>query len=186
VSFDIYVYFKKPKNFSKEQCESYFKDFGISIQIHPDYDIENAFGFLPFCIKADFISDSLKNNDYLSGFELYSEQYFYNKELKNIQSEGIKKAFFKRKYIANNSIDNILKKCDNYFTISLGSQDSFEPLLACLFSLYISKYFNGVVFYCQSGEYISDFENDIKGIITDLKSDFISGNLKTHIFEKWL
>ena len=201
MSFDINVYVNDIKNISRADCEKYMQQFGIMAEIHPESNFTTDSGFLPF--KVEFSShDFIKNKTFLSGFEMFSDAYDYAQNLSSIKEILLKKSsgifgLFKKKantpasnserYIINPNIDSLLKDCKYIITMHLQSDNSFEPILALAFALYLAENCNGVIVYSHSDEYFdSNNKHEVFDQINEFFSELTPENLVCTPFEKWL
>ena len=200
MSMDIDVFVDDIRNASKTDCESYMQQFGIMAQIHPESNFETDSGFLP--MKVEFPSVGfLKGKTFLSGFECASSAYDYECEIRVIKEALSKKSgglfgFFKKKadvtadepeiYIKSRDTDALLKQCRHTVTLYLGSGDSFEPILALAFALYLVENCNGVMCYSFSDEcFDSSNKREVSDQIGEFFDELTPENLVCHPFEKW-
>ena len=164
----IIAYIKNFGEISKENCEKYLLQFGIKAQIHPEIDFETDSGFMPFKVEFPAI-DALKDGVFLSGFEIYTDVYKYQKKMF-------------QKFIVNPEIDDVLKSCG--YSISLVYHDCAEGVMALAFASYLAESGNGIVHEVESGEYY--YQEIRRRVYEDIKDffDILEPDVLTP-FEGW-
>ncbi len=103
-SFDLNVKIPKPNSDFLELWKAEMERIGLEVEFHPNFDINNQTGFLPFKIIVTDSSFTTKygKGEWLTGFELYisdfdKEDYFSFHEPEDLESipENIKKIYDK-------------------------------------------------------------------------------------------
>ena len=201
--FEVNVYTRDIKNISKSDCEKYFSKFGIIAELHPETNFETDSGFVPFKVEFPHI-EFLKDKTFLSGFEFYSDSYDYSEDLKQIKDlisvqnkpRGLSGLFKKKAtiempcvetFVFDSETDEFLKQCKYIMTLSVGSEDSFEFILAFAFASYVVEMYNGIIYDTYSGK--SHCKNNLQAITDEIK-EYYDGltprTLMSHTFEGWV
>jgi hypothetical protein len=200
---DVNVYVRDIKSISKSDCEKYLSKFGIIAELHPETNFETDSGFVPFKVEFPHI-EFLKDKTFLSGFEFYSDSYDYSEDLKQIKDlisnsskpRGLSGLFKKKAtiempsvetFVFDSETDELLKQCKYIMTLSVGSEDSFEPVLAFAFVSYVAEMCGGVVYDTFWGT--SHYKDNLQTITDEIKEHFdelTPKNLISHTFEGWV
>jgi len=179
MSWDFEVLKTNLACFRTESFEAFCKAKGYTISMHPDTNLKEDSGFMPFRIAGDFLSE-LNGNGYISGFELYSEP---SKTAVGSSSKGLLKGVFGKKSqpVAANS------EADKHDLVLICG-DQLEIFLAHLFGSYFLESQGCLCYDPQDDiEYVtqSQIEKTIMEIHNEIKLQFSSGKLELHIFQSW-
>jgi hypothetical protein len=200
---DVNVYVRDIKSISKSDCEKYLSKFGIIAELHPETNFETDSGVVPFKVEFPHI-EFLKDKTFLSGFEFYSDSYDYSEDLKQIKDlistsskpRGLLGLFKKKTntedvktevFVFDRETDELLKQCKYIMTLSVGSEDSFEFILAFVFASYVAEMCGGVVYDTFWGT--SHYKDNLQTITDEIK-EYYDGltprTLMSHTFEGWV
>lgn len=184
-SFDLNVYIPKPDSNFEEKWIAEFKKYGLEVEIHPGFDINNQQGFLPFKLIVQKNNKYVKSKHYhnkviLTGYELDVSKfdsedyfsYFEEDELKKLSQE------YKDK----------LKKCElNLFFSVNPSQNTSEYRIAWFTAATLTKLYNGVLSDPQQGvDYIGQEAINKAIELSDKFENSIPDNQwKLYDFKKW-
>jgi hypothetical protein len=90
-------------------------------------------------------------------------------------------------FVFDSETDELLKQCKYIMTLSVGSEDSFEFILAFAFASYVVEMHNGIIYDTYSGK--SRCKNNLQTITDEIK-EYYDGltpkNLISHTFEGWV
>jgi hypothetical protein len=153
MSLDINVYCKELSDDLIPKIIQRLNDYEMSVDIHPEFSFTTQTGFLSFKFRlTNSPLEALRNNQLISGFELYTNDFELQKEQENLKSKPrfIDKILGKKQpdvFYASPEIDNRLQECQKIITFNWGFADSFELRFASLFSAILTELTNGVCSY---------------------------------------
>ena len=184
-SFDLNVYIPKLGEDFKEKWITELKKYGLDVEIHPDFDINNQTGFLPFKLVISKNSKYIKSKMYngktiLTGFELdistfNSEEYF---------------SYFDKGDLDKLSQDykDKIKKCelDFFFTVK-PVQNTSEYRMAWFTAATLVTLYDGILSDPQKGVEYQGQEAINKAIelSNQFENSIPDNKWKLHDFEKW-
>lgn len=187
MSMEYYIYLKRADAFSARAFEQYGSSLGLHIELYPSFCLLENVGFLPIRLMDERFAADGSNDDFLSGFELYSSEYHHVSRTQK-KATGFLSKWFKTKPARETPFDSAVKDAAWLIGLRCGSADSFEVLLAYVFGAYLVKYCGGVFDDPQTGQFYADhshLENEVTAIIAELQKLKNTGELLTHEFEKW-
>ena len=187
MSIDYSVYLKRAEDFSARSFEEYCGSLGLTVKLHPEFNMSEDSGFLPFRLIDERFAAEGENHDFKSGFEIYSSEYRHI--IRPLEKKtGFFKKLFKAKTIEETPFDKAVKDASLLISLVCGYYDSFEVLLAYVFGAYLVAHCGGVFYDPQSDRLYDrreDLENEIAEIISELQEMKSQGELLTHKFDEW-
>ena len=178
------VYSKQREKFSLQKFEDYCRSLNLDITLDSDFELETwEGGFLPVRFSDARFADQDGNCEFSTGFEVYYEHF----EPKASGAVGFFKKLFRKKAQHDDPFSEAAEKgytC--MISLVCGAMDSFEVLMALVFSGYFVKMYGGAFedpqseWQCQS---FSELEAEIDVIIGELLSQKESGELLTHTLQ---
>ena len=193
MSLEINVYAEKLSDELIPKIVKRLNEFDMDIEIHPNFSFETQVGFLPF--KFSFKNphlEILKNKKLISGFEIYIDNYDFEKEKKSLNPKlnFFEKILKKKKVeieIAKPEIENRLRNCKKVINFNWSSNDTIEMRFAVLTSSIITELTDGVCHFPSS-----DFWYENKNIVVEAfkqikehESEITENRIRYHEFEKW-
>ena len=179
MSWDFNVLATNLDDFEKSSFEEFCNAKGYTISIHPNTNLKENSGFLPFKIAGDFLP-GCSGQDFLTGFEFYSNPVIAEQPPKSL----FKRLFNKKPQPAVTAIN--VDKHD--LALICSGSDLLEIFMAHWFGLYFAETQGCKCYDPQDAiEYKEpkQIEKTINDIIGELKARLSKGTLKLHIFEKW-
>jgi len=191
MSWDFVVRETNLDDFAIASLEEFCKTKGYTISIHPNTNLIEDSGFLPFKITGDFLS-GLDSKDLLSGFEFYSELAGPVTEQQSIksQSKGLLKGLFRKNQPPVDSTTPVsaTPNEERYNLTLVCGGDLLEIFTAQLFSLYFSE-LQGCECYDPQDDIkyqtSDELEKALNDIVVELKLQLSKGTLRIHYFESW-
>lgn len=182
---DYTVYLSHGDCFAAKSFEEYCAALGLHTELHPDFSLQNASGFVPVRLQDIRLADRDGNSDFLSGFECYVSEYSY------APPDCPRKRFFhmlqRKKEKQENPFEKAIQACTLQVDIScLG--DPVEVLLAYLMGAYFAKYCGGVFDDPQTGQFFTEhaqLEAEVSEMLEELIRQRNTGTLVTHPFSHW-
>ncbi|WP_338841265.1 hypothetical protein [Flavobacterium ginsenosidimutans] len=160
-------------------------DFDMKVEIHPDFSFQTQTGFLPFKFTLENSKfDILKDKELLSGFELYIDDYDFQKEKKHLQS---KKNLFQKIFNKQTETEKRLSKCTKVLNFNWHLDITFELRFVLLTSAIITEITNGVR-HDPATDYWYENKNIVKEAFEDVEKFELSvshDRLRFHEFEGW-
>ena len=187
MSTDYYIHLKQLSTFSTTSFEEYCNSLGLCVAVHPSFNIFEHSGYVPMRFVDERFSNAGGPSDFLSGFELFLDEY--NHEIQPKKPKGFFQKLFLPKAKKDNPFDITVKDFQTVIVLNCSSSDSFEILLAHVFGAYFVKCFGGVFDDPQSGQFYDDskhLEAEIATIVEELSQQATAGELLTHTFDGWL
>lgn len=194
MSLDIIVYARQVNDDLIPKIVKRLNEFDMICEIHPEFSFNTQDGFLPFKFKLTNPQfEILKDKWLLSGFEIYIDEFDFQKELINVQP----KVSFWNKLINNKAaqkplvsdiIDARLKDCNKSITFVWHGVESFDQRFVTLTSAILTELVNGVCTYPADDIW---YENDgfVESTWAEIKdyenTSLNEKNLKFIEFEKW-
>jgi len=191
MSWDFVVRETNLDDFAIASLEEFCKTEGYTVSIHPNTNLIEDSGFLPFKTTGDFLS-GLDSKDLLSGFEFYSELADPATEQQSIkpQSKGLLKGLFRKNQPPVDSTTPVsaTPNEEKYNLTLVCGGDLLEIFIAHLFSLYFSK-LQGCECYDPQDDIkyqtSDELEKALNDIVVELKIQLSKGTLRIHYFESW-
>ena len=151
MSMDLFVYTKNLSSDLIPTLAKRFADYGMTVDFHPDFQFDEEIdkGFLPikFNISNSYITSSNHSDqDPVSGFELYFDDYNYQQEVEELSDAD-------EKYVASQELDNKLKTCNKTVSISFKAGDESEFTLSAFFATFLTELTDGIMYDPQTGKY---------------------------------
>lgn len=164
----------------------------MDCEVHPEFSFKSRSGFLPFKIKIhENTHESLKNKDYLTGFEYYLDS-FDLEESSEYQEQSFFEKLLKKPKIKlpfhSEEIDQRLKDKKYVVTFNFGISDTFELRMASLASATLAKISGGVCCYADDDLWY-DNETVIDQLLRDVseyEKSLKEREFRIHAFEEWL
>ena len=167
---------------------------GMYCEIHPEFSFATHSGFLPFKLRLeDSAHQQLNGVDWLTGFELYVEEFSLEKEIESLSPKPglLQKLLGKRPAqidFASPEIDQKLKLCKKRLRFTWGSADTFELRMASVSAATIAEITSGVCTYPADNIWY-DTESVVENAIKEAKeyeNSLKPKEIKLHKFEEWL
>ena len=184
---DYYVYLKQANAFSSRSFVQYCSALGFRIDLHPSFDLLEDAGFSPIHLVDERFAGAGGSCDFLSGFELFSSEYYYVSQPQQ-KAPGFLKKLRKAKPVQETPFDSAIKDATWQITLGCSGADSFEVLLAYIFGAYLVKCCGGVFDDPQTGQFYDDsghLEGEIQAITSELLEQAEGGELLVHRFNGW-
>ena len=168
MSKDYNVFLKNADAIKSADFDFYAYSLGLQLRISPKVEDSSSFGFLQFNLRPEFLGIDRPYDSLLSGFELYRSAY---------DARGYDEEF-----------NAIVRGTTASFLICISSMDSFEELIALVFSAYLCKYCGGILYDPQTDRIYSDLA-EIEQKIEEEKRSLMCissvSNLRMHNFKGW-
>lgn len=167
-------------------------EFEMDCEVHPEFSFENHSGFLPFkfhLTRPPF--PILKDKILISGFELYIEDFDFEKAKLKAKPGLLSKWFGKKqskKSLYPSEIEPRMKDCKKDLFFVWQGGDSFEMRFALLTSAVITELTQGVCYYEADNIWYENenlVENTWKEIQEFETTSLKEKDLKFHEFESW-
>lgn len=187
MSIDFNVYFTDPQSISAMGVEDYCKSIGFSVEVFPNIKFMEHSGFLPFKLSGDFFDETVNDRYYLTGFEMYINQFTYQSSVP--KSKGLIQKMLHKTTHTEESFERAVKDKTTQIVICCSAQDSLESLTAHLFGAYLCKCNSGVFYNPQTDHFFTyhiALEKEITQIAETLRNDYKAGNLLIHGFDGWV
>ena len=189
MSYDLTFYVSDIDNSIIPKWLAEFEKFNLKCEIHPDTNLDDQSGFLPFkvkILKSKILE--LLNRDYISGYEMYISEYYHEEFIKEINEMKIKRQsfidkLFKKKIKREEEefpegIELILKQAKKEICLNIGYSQTLEIIMAWYSGAILINLLGGVIFDPQTGEYF-DKESAI------IQARKVFEELEGLGFEKW-
>ncbi len=153
MSLDIRVYTKQLSNDLIPKIIKRLNDFEMVCEVHPTFSFNDQEGFLPFKFRlTNPLFDNLRDKELISGFELFIEDFDFEREKQNSQP---KKSFWDKllgkkqvdQPLISPDIDKRLKDCKKMLVFVWHAGNSFELRFAQMTSAILTELTDGVCTY---------------------------------------
>ncbi|MCE3279338.1 MAG: hypothetical protein K0S44_1529 [Bacteroidetes bacterium] len=175
MGMDINIYTKGLSPDLIPKIRKRFTDFSMDIEFHPEFkfDEKTDTGFLPIKLHVQKGHSKAYDDfgeDVMTGFELFFNNFDYETELKEIQSQNTnvesksfiskllgrnKQATQTESFIVDREVDKKLKTCDQYLMLNFKSWNKSELRISLYFAAILADLTNGIVVDPQEGRYLS-------------------------------
>lgn len=171
MSYDLIVYVNEIDNSIIPKWLIQFEKFNLQCEMHPDINLDEHSGFLPFKVKIlkSEIPDLL-NHDYITGYEMYISDYSYDQHIKEInEMKTNKQSFFDKLFKKEiktmevklpKEFEPQLKQVKNEICFNASFSQTLEIIMAWYSGAILINLLDGIIYDPQTGEY-HDKENAI-------------------------
>ena len=142
-SLDLIVFISKPGSDFKEKWIDELAKYDLVVEIHPEFDIDNQSGFLPYKLKVPVGSKHIESEKYqgktlLTGFELDISPFKYDEFFQYSSEEEMDKL--------PDDYKTKMKNCDLNFMIEVkASQNTSEYRMAWFAAATLISLFDGIL-----------------------------------------
>ncbi len=181
MSLDYNIYLSSIEGFDKFDCERYYAELGLKVELNVGDSVTDCTGFLPIKLLPDFLGDSEFTSPLVTGFEVFFDEY--------TPKPARKKSMFEKFFGIKPDIpaySDKLSRCT--CVMNLYCSELLETLVILPFAAYLCKNFDVVFedpqserFYLSEEEIIADFN----WILAEVKHEYDEGLLEYHKFEGW-
>ncbi|MBQ8836405.1 MAG: hypothetical protein IJ002_02725 [Clostridia bacterium] len=165
---DYNLFIKNARQITSRNFDLFAFSNGLEIRILPLDDAISHSGFLPFNLRATFIDGLIGGDSFMSGFEIY-----FNRFEPDLHDDSVGK-------LASGSEYEVM--------IAIDGTDSFQELLGLVYSAFLCKYCNGIMYDPQSDKSYTTLD-EIEKLIAFEKNRLAllakNEKLNVHNFEGW-
>lgn len=181
MSLDYNIYLSHIENFNRHDCEKYFAELGLNVEMCPDYSLTEDTGFFPIKLSSNFLNDSNLMMPLVSGFELFCSDY-----TPPLRKKSIFEKLFQKKQDIDEGLPKELLKCDR--VLNLYCFETLEVLTVFAFAAYVVKTCDGVFENAQIERFYTT-EEEVKAVFYGAFREILDENDKDqlifHEFVSW-